>query len=824
MRATYREIKRYALEAKNKKKQSKKKSKKKASKDGSDGNDSHSDEEGEEKKADSADDDDSQQRPKKQTSEAKKKSKKKKTSQKNNENPNSPASAPPGTAVAVTGVESVEKLAEMKLRGLPEGQVDIIKERVRFRLLMRRQENLLFATFHVLLNIAEDLSLEKRMCSKGLVEYLSALLDRPNPDLLMLATTFLRKLSLFAENKDSMGKQKVIPRCVKLLRLPDAQEVVVQSALKLLLNLSFDRRLVQQMVHYEVGSTCASLLKQPAYRATTLKLWYNISIWEYGRYALGKVPSAVTLVQKLVTNFPQSTLPPELISLLINLSLQDECAKVFIGNNAPKLLVQRVTKYDDALLMKALKHLASYTFRRQCETIDQIDKEKCQLESLKKRLEDLEEEDDSMKHKMQNLDMRIRRRKIKALQRIGHEERNMDEESISSAELDIWEEFEYEAEGVWASVFRNILKLLRTKSTDMLVEAVGTLARLTPRDLPEGITYRDVLSNSGMTSFISNYLSSCTDDDLIVETILLVQNFALDKDCAELLVESDAVVCFEELLLEKAVDTEIVTQIAETVYRMLHHDETRQVAMYQTATVERLAEFALHKNPTIAAVVDKCLEIVVDYDRNAPSEEGTQNHPAGSLWRTAQAKRYQSHNREWCAAFAGNFSSFGVSEKMARYASQTRHQTDRFAESGYGEHSEDSMYESTQSNSIGHIGVGGEAVQVADVKQWASNLAAQDDEYLEKAYYRRGSMDVSSVGDDSDSFHYGQQPQRTSIVPDRWKGVDDYEDEEGDITKFSEDSPPFWDEMGITGTTGGRRPLGHSTTSTPEESVVESKY
>ena len=57
---------------------------------------------------------------------------------------------------------------------------------------------------YLLLNIAEDMHVEQKMRNKGLVSQLVSLLERANQELLILVVSFLKKMSIFVENKDEM--------------------------------------------------------------------------------------------------------------------------------------------------------------------------------------------------------------------------------------------------------------------------------------------------------------------------------------------------------------------------------------------------------------------------------------------------------------------------------------------------------------------------------------------------------------------------------------------------------------------------------------------
>ena len=81
---------------------------------------------------------------------------------------------------------------------------------------------------------------------QGTVIYLVKMLDRTNIELLILSTAFLKKLSIYQENKDQMAACDVIPRLVTLMSTDN--DVLLMAVLRLLHNLSFDRSLKDEMV------------------------------------------------------------------------------------------------------------------------------------------------------------------------------------------------------------------------------------------------------------------------------------------------------------------------------------------------------------------------------------------------------------------------------------------------------------------------------------------------------------------------------------------------------------------------------------------------
>lgn len=62
----------------------------------------------------------------------------------------------------------------------------------------------LVVCLYFLLNLAEAPAVEEKMKNKGIIQQLVQLLARDNQDLQVLVVSFLKKLSIYAENKDEM--------------------------------------------------------------------------------------------------------------------------------------------------------------------------------------------------------------------------------------------------------------------------------------------------------------------------------------------------------------------------------------------------------------------------------------------------------------------------------------------------------------------------------------------------------------------------------------------------------------------------------------------
>lgn len=156
-------------------------------------------------------------------------------------------------------------------------------EHVKFQSMIRKQDQLLFVSFHILLNLAEDLSIEVKMIKKNIVKYLVTMLDRETPELLTLVVTFLRKLSVFKENKNEMLALQE-PLLKHLERLIDSPYKSLQSlSLRLILNLSHDAGFRQNIVKHGLFGKIIQLFKKQDSILITLQVLYQLSIDDKSR-------------------------------------------------------------------------------------------------------------------------------------------------------------------------------------------------------------------------------------------------------------------------------------------------------------------------------------------------------------------------------------------------------------------------------------------------------------------------------------------------------------------------------------------------------------
>jgi len=113
------------------------------------------------------------------------------------------------------------------------------------------------------------------MKNRKIIPQLMSMLDRNNPDLLFIVLNFLKKLSIFGENKTEMKECGIIEHLNRFI--PCNNQMLLQIALRVLFNLSFDTEIRQQINEQGMIPKLVEILKAPGFRALILKLLYHLS-------------------------------------------------------------------------------------------------------------------------------------------------------------------------------------------------------------------------------------------------------------------------------------------------------------------------------------------------------------------------------------------------------------------------------------------------------------------------------------------------------------------------------------------------------------------
>ena len=142
------------------------------------------------------------------------------------------------------------------------------------------------------------------------------------------------------------------------------------------------------------------------------------------------------------------------------------------------------------------------------------------------------------------------------------------------------------------------------ENTDLMVELIGTLVYIACDK------WDTILVDNNFLEFIQNIFISGAEDDLILETIMLVATVVRNEKCAEHVANSNLIPILHDLLGAKQEDDEMVQQILFTYYRLLLFRVTREIMLEQTQIVNVILELFNDKNPVIRGLVEKTLDLV----------------------------------------------------------------------------------------------------------------------------------------------------------------------------------------------------------------------
>jgi len=231
------------------------------------------------------------------------------------------------------------------------------KEEKRLAITIKRQEKVLFVAFHLLLNLAEDLQIERKMKNRGIIKLLCQMLERNNPDLLFIVLTFLKKLSIFGDNKNEMKEEGIIDKLNRFI--PCNNQLLQQVALRLLFNLSFDIEIRSLMNDVGLIPKLVEILKAPGYRALILKLLYHLSLEDKTK-ATFNYTECIPLVYQLIIHCPEPIVGKELMALAVNLTTNTKNAESLSKDDQLDELIKRAFQYQDNLLFKVCRNVSQF--------------------------------------------------------------------------------------------------------------------------------------------------------------------------------------------------------------------------------------------------------------------------------------------------------------------------------------------------------------------------------------------------------------------------------------------------------------------------------
>ncbi|XP_073732458.1 kinesin-associated protein 3b [Misgurnus anguillicaudatus] len=227
----------------------------------------------------------------------------------------------------------------------------------KYQSLLLKQEQLLQVAFYLLLNLSEDTRTELKMRNKNIVHLLVKTLERDDEELLVLVVSFLKKLSIFLENKNDMAEMDTVEKLARLV--PCEHEDLLNVTLRLLHNLSFDTGLRTKMVQVGLLPKLTALLGNDSHKHVAMRILYHISVDDKSKSMFAYTDCIPQLMQMLYEH-GEETIDTELISFCINLAANKRNAQIICEGNGLKMLMKRALKLKDPLLMKMIRNISQH--------------------------------------------------------------------------------------------------------------------------------------------------------------------------------------------------------------------------------------------------------------------------------------------------------------------------------------------------------------------------------------------------------------------------------------------------------------------------------
>ena len=260
---------------------------------------------------------------------------------------------------------------------------------------LTKQNRLLGVCFELLYHLSEDVLIEMKMKQRDLIRTLIHAVERTVTiisgwsgsvgavegldELTALVLLFLKKLSIFEENKTEMSTYKLCSALGPLLpsgasSTAAVSAMVQEATMRLLYNLSFDGGERSQMIRCGYVAGCGAVLRRGVRTgelrgdsrrvlAVAVRLLYSVSMDGQWRDAVSTICGELVgdLVQ-LVVDWPTKHVDAELIALLVNVTFPPPSVSTAayatvlcpVTTDDMHLLLKRAQQTVDPLLFKFL--------------------------------------------------------------------------------------------------------------------------------------------------------------------------------------------------------------------------------------------------------------------------------------------------------------------------------------------------------------------------------------------------------------------------------------------------------------------------------------
>lgn len=473
--------------------------------------------------------------------------------------------------------QSINGPLQSKLQNTASLANDYEKSLRRYQTLITKQNLLFRASFFLLLNLSEDKSIEMKMVNKGIVVILVKVLERENwCDLLKVVLMFLKKLSIFEENKDMMIHLGISGKLINIVDGFNSMETSPQviPALELIHNLLFDRKFRHEVVAIGIIQRLQHLLVKTKFQCISIEelvyqIMYILSSEEKIRMMFNMASdSNVNCVSVLMGRFMKLLSEKsnknfvQLIGLLINLATNIRNAQLMCDKGNLKKLIESIAKkkflgksvaYEDILILKLIRNISLHEDAYKMVFLDY-------LPSLVRIL---------VQHEPEPISKRF------------------EEDSDENLE------------------------------DTMIIELLGIIGNLMNIS---AINWLQISQSHGLWSWIEKRLqigedSTEYEDDIILECISVLATMCAQRKACLHLIEHKVIKILVDILNVKQKEDEIVLQIIYIFHLMLKEDDTRKLSLKDESQVLKYFIDLMHDNNTeIKRVCKQSLNMIMEFE------------------------------------------------------------------------------------------------------------------------------------------------------------------------------------------------------------------
>ncbi|KAI9106093.1 kinesin-associated protein-domain-containing protein [Phlyctochytrium arcticum] len=515
---------------------------------------------------------------------------------------------------------------------------ELEQEHGKFQAMVQKQDQLLLVSFHLLLNLAQDPSIEPKMVKRGISKLLVSMMDRQTPELLILVVGFLKRLSIIRDNKDELVKMgdDLLTKLDRLI--PSDHPPLQHLTLRFILNLTHDSMFRSALIRKPFLAKLVSLLDvsiaTPALKSTTnllLQLLYMLTIDDRGRVALASVEIGSLLIRLILAQSPHTSgnspslsaerLP--LMALSINIACNPRTVAPLLADNSLKFLMKRVLKNRDPLLLKMLKGVAGCGDVYRMHFLDYIDDLMHTLFRNTNQPEIMVEILGILSSlNIPDFDFAKLAETYSLLDFIAEHLNN----SIAAVAVGSQDDL----------LTNTAMKLL---SGHNLGGSGGSVAKGGTAS-PAGSAF-GAATPTGPMEGLSGSLAA--DDDITLEIVCLLGVMANDENIGPMVARTDIIPMLMELMIAKEDDDEIILQIIYCAYQFLLSDSTRTLLINKTQLVSYLIDLLYDRNVEIRKMCDVCLDLICETN--------------GEFLSKIRHQKFHYHNSEWLQRIAQSTAS-----------------------------------------------------------------------------------------------------------------------------------------------------------------------